>query len=223
RHRQRLRHAVHRRHLRGRGRTPGFPGDDGHGGGAAGGLWRGSDRGPVDRAGRGARRLDPAHGGRGAGAAAQGLARRGQGRHHRRPAGGGGMTEAMDAQTLDAQATFSGTREVDDRHRLDEPALDAWLAANVEGYAGPLSIRQFKGGQSNPTYELTTPGRTYVLRRKPPGALLASAHAVDREFAVISALHAQDFPVARPYALCTDDGVIGSIFYVMEKVEGRIF
>ncbi|KAK0359417.1 hypothetical protein LTR94_031397, partial [Friedmanniomyces endolithicus] len=70
---------------------------------------------------------------------------------------------------------------------------------------------------------LTTSGRTYVLRRKPPGALLASAHAVDREFAVISVLHAQGFPVARPYALCSDDGVIGSIFYVMEKVEGRIF
>ncbi|MNH94901.1 Phosphotransferase enzyme family protein [compost metagenome] len=128
------------------------------------------------------------------------------------------MTEA-----LDAQSAFSGTRAVDERHRLDEAALDAWLRAHVEGYAGPLSLRQFKGGQSNPTYELTTPGRAYVLRRKPPGALLASAHAVDREFAVISALHAQGFPVARPYALCTDEAVVGSVFYVMEKVEGRIF
>ncbi|MND88980.1 Phosphotransferase enzyme family protein [compost metagenome] len=128
------------------------------------------------------------------------------------------MTEA-----LDAQSAFSGTRAVDERHRLDEAALDAWLRAHVEGYAGPLSLRQFKGGQSNPTYELTTPGRAYVLRRKPPGALLASAHAVDREFAVISALHAQGFPVARPYALCTDESVVGSVFYVMEKVEGRIF
>jgi aminoglycoside phosphotransferase (APT) family kinase protein len=125
--------------------------------------------------------------------------------------------------SLDAQAAFSGTRDVDERYRLDEAALDAWLTANVAGYAGPLTLRQFKGGQSNPTYELTTPGRTYVLRRKPPGVLLASAHAVDREFTVISALHAEGFPVARPYALCTDEGVIGSIFYVMDKVEGRVF
>jgi aminoglycoside phosphotransferase (APT) family kinase protein len=128
------------------------------------------------------------------------------------------MTDLSD----DAQSTFSGTREVDPRHALDVAALDAWMAANVEGYAGPLNIRQFKGGQSNPTYELTTPDRTYVLRRKPPGTLLASAHAVDREFTVISALHAQGFPVARPYALCTDDAVVGSMFYVMEKVEGRV-
>ncbi|WP_447911147.1 phosphotransferase family protein [Brevundimonas bullata] len=124
---------------------------------------------------------------------------------------------------MDAQSAFAGTREVDERYRLDEAALDAWLAANIDGYAGPLTLRQFKGGQSNPTYELTTPGRTYVLRRKPPGVLLASAHAVDREFTVISALHAQGFPVARPYALCTDEAVIGSIFYVMDKVEGRVF
>lgn len=122
----------------------------------------------------------------------------------------------------DPQETFSGTREVDPRHALDEAQLGAWLAAHVEGYAGPLTIRQFKGGQSNPTYELSTPGRTYVLRRKPPGTLLASAHAVDREFTVISALHAQGYPVARPWALCTDDGVIGSMFYVMDKVEGRV-
>ncbi|HEV2081719.1 MAG TPA: phosphotransferase family protein [Brevundimonas sp.] len=127
-----------------------------------------------------------------------------------------------DASQADAQSTFSGTREVDPRHALDAAALDAWMARNVDAYVGPLSIRQFKGGQSNPTYELTTPGRTYVLRRKPPGVLLASAHAVDREFAVISALHAQGFPVAKPYALCTDDTVVGSMFYVMEKVEGRV-
>lgn len=127
-----------------------------------------------------------------------------------------------DASQTDAQSTFSGTREVDPRHALDAAALDAWMATNVEGYAGPLTIRQFKGGQSNPTYELTTPGRAYVLRRKPPGVLLPSAHAVDREFTVISALHAQGYPVARPYALCTDDGVIGSMFYVMDKVEGRV-
>ncbi len=122
----------------------------------------------------------------------------------------------------DAQAAFGGTREVDPRHALDLAALEAWLADHVEGYAGPLSIRQFKGGQSNPTYELTTPGAAYVLRRKPPGQLLASAHAMDREFRVISALGAQGFPVARAFALCEDDGVIGSMFYVMEKVEGRV-
>ena len=124
--------------------------------------------------------------------------------------------------TADAQATFSGTREVDPRHALNETRLGEWLADNVMGYSGPLAIRQFKGGQSNPTYELTTPGRTYVLRRKPPGTLLASAHAVDREFRVISALHAQGYPVARPWALCADDSVIGSMFYVMDKVEGRV-
>jgi aminoglycoside phosphotransferase (APT) family kinase protein len=124
---------------------------------------------------------------------------------------------------LDPQSAFSGTREVDPRHALDEATLAAWLSENVEGYEGPLTLRQFKGGQSNPTYELTTPGRTYVLRRKPPGVLLPSAHAVDREFQVISALHAQGFPVARPYTLCTDDSVIGSMFYVMDKVEGRVF
>ena len=129
--------------------------------------------------------------------------------------------DPADAQA-DPQATFSGTREVDPRYALDEGRLGEWLAAHVEGYAGPLAVRQFKGGQSNPTYELTTPDRTYVLRRKPPGPLLASAHAVDREFRVISALHAQGYPVARPWALCEDDGVVGSMFYVMDKVEGRV-
>ena len=129
------------------------------------------------------------------------------------------MTDA----TIDAQTAFSGTREVDPRYRLDEEALDAWMAVHVAGYVGPLTMRQFKGGQSNPTYELTTPGAAYVLRRKPPGVLLPSAHAVDREFQVISALAAQGFPVARPHALCMDETVIGSIFYVMDKVEGRIF
>ena len=129
------------------------------------------------------------------------------------------MTDAaQDPQTL-----FAGTREVDPRYALDEAALDRWLTANVADYTGPLSVRQFKGGQSNPTYELVTPGRTYVLRRKPPGTLLASAHAVDREFTVISALHAQGYPVARPHALCMDEAVIGSIFYVMDKVKGRVF
>src|ERR1043166_10264436 len=93
---------------------------------------------------------------------------------------------------------------------------------HVEGDAGPLTVLQFKGGQSNPTYRLNTPGRSYVMRRRPFGKLLPSAHAVDREFRVISALGKQQgFPVARAYALCMDDAVIGSAFYVMSMEEGR--
>ena len=120
------------------------------------------------------------------------------------------------------QETFSGTKPVDERYRLDEGRLAQWLEANVAGYQGPLEVRQFKGGQSNPTYQLVTPNHNYVLRRKPPGKLLPSAHAVDREFKVISALGTVGFPVARAYALCQDDSVIGSMFYVMDSVEGRI-
>lgn len=116
----------------------------------------------------------------------------------------------------------SGTKEVAESHRFDEAALAAWMEANVEGYAGPLDVRQFKGGQSNPTYQLVTPTKKYVLRRKPPGKLLPSAHAVDREYKVISALYPTGFPVARSYGLCTDDSVIGTMFYVMDMVEGRI-
>ncbi len=122
----------------------------------------------------------------------------------------------------DAQEMFSGTKEVAETHRFDETALARWMEAEVEGYAGPLEVRQFKGGQSNPTYQLVTPSSRYVLRRKPPGKLLPSAHAVDREFRVISALYPTGFPVARPYALCEDESVIGTIFYVMDMVEGRI-
>ncbi|HEY8384337.1 MAG TPA: phosphotransferase family protein [Microvirga sp.] len=122
-----------------------------------------------------------------------------------------------------ADVVFAGTKPVEERHRFDEAALDGWMNAHVEGYAGPLTVRQFKGGQSNPTYRLDTPGRAYVLRRKPFGPLLPSAHAVDREFRVISALHAVGFPVATPYGLCRDEGVIGAVFYVMGMVEGRVF
>jgi aminoglycoside phosphotransferase (APT) family kinase protein len=122
----------------------------------------------------------------------------------------------------DPHAQFKGVKPVEERHRLDEAALDAWLMANVDGYEGPLTINQFKGGQSNPTYQLVTPKRKYVLRKKPAGKLLPSAHAVDREFRVISALHPTGFPVARSYALCTDDNVLGAMFYVMEMVEGRV-
>lgn len=115
----------------------------------------------------------------------------------------------------------SGTRDA--AGALDEGALQTWLATHIDGFAGPLTVRQFKGGQSNPTYQLVTPARTYVLRRKPPGPLLPGAHAVEREYRVISALHAAGFPVAHAYALCEDEGVIGTPFYVMDMVEGRIF
>lgn len=128
------------------------------------------------------------------------------------------------AQTAEQEreALNTGTKPVADAHRFDETKLAAWLEANVEGYQGPLEVRQFKGGQSNPTYQLVTPSKTYVMRRKPPGKLLPSAHAVDREFKVISALYPTGFPVARPYGLCTDENVIGTMFYVMDMVVGRI-
>jgi aminoglycoside phosphotransferase (APT) family kinase protein len=107
---------------------------------------------------------------------------------------------------------------------IDAASLESYLAPRIEGFAGPLTIRQFKGGQSNPTYLLQTPSRRYVLRRKPPGQLLASAHAVDREYKVISALGTHtDVPVPRTHVLCTDDSVIGTWFYVMDHVEGRIY
>jgi aminoglycoside phosphotransferase (APT) family kinase protein len=123
----------------------------------------------------------------------------------------------------DLTTTNSGTEQVREGYGFDEAALGAWMAANVDGYAGPLEVRQFKGGQSNPTYQLITPARRYVLRRKPPGELLPGAHAVDREALVLSKLGAAGFPVAHVYGLCTDDAVIGTWFFVMEMVEGRIF
>lgn len=122
-----------------------------------------------------------------------------------------------------AESPYSGTKPVEPRHRIDETRLAAWLEGNVPGYAGPLAVLQFRGGQSNPTYRLDTPGQSYVLRRKPFGKLLPSAHAVEREFRVISALHAQGFPVATPFALCADESVIGAVFFVMAMVEGRVF
>ena len=121
-----------------------------------------------------------------------------------------------------AEDTYAGTKPVEERHRIDEAALAAWMKEKVEGFAGPLQVSQFKGGQSNPTYRLDTPGQAYVLRRKPFGPLLPSAHAVDREFRVISALHGAGFPAPRTYALCQDDAVIGSWFYIMAMVEGRV-
>ena len=126
-------------------------------------------------------------------------------------------------QHNERQNKFSGTKEVQDHLKLDEPALISWMDENVPGFKGPLSLSEFKGGQSNPTYRIQTKNAFYVLRRKPPGELLPSAHAVDREFRVIDALHRQNFPVPKPYALCRDPDVLGTMFYVMEKVEGRIF
>lgn len=128
----------------------------------------------------------------------------------------------VDAAEQQREQLNTGTKEVAESHRFDEAALAAWMQANVEGFEGPLEVRQFKGGQSNPTYQLVTPSKKYVMRRKPPGKLLPSAHAVDREFKVISALHPTGFPVAKPYGLCVDEGVIGTMFYVMDMVEGRI-
>ena len=114
----------------------------------------------------------------------------------------------------------SETIEVKAAHRFDEARLAAYLAKHVAGFAGPLSVKQFEGGQSNPTYFLQTPGRNYVLRRKPPGKLAKSAHAVDREYRVIRALNQTDFPVPTAYALCEDETVIGTIFFVMSHVQG---
>jgi aminoglycoside phosphotransferase (APT) family kinase protein len=124
---------------------------------------------------------------------------------------------------MNRSAENSGTGEVRIAHRFDTDALARWMAANVADFAGPLQVEQFKGGQSNPTYRLATPERSFVLRRKPPGKLLPGAHAVDREYRVITGLGRAGFPVPRTFGLCEDEGVIGTPFYVMEMVEGRIF
>ena len=120
-----------------------------------------------------------------------------------------------------AAAGMEGTIPVADKDRLDLDRLAAWMTAHVDGFAGPLSYAKFAGGQSNPTYRLDTPGRAYVLRRKPFGPILPSAHAVEREYRVIAGLHPTGFPVPRPYGLCEDADVLGAAFYVMEMVEGR--
>lgn len=116
-----------------------------------------------------------------------------------------------------------GTTPVRIEHRFNEQALVDWMIGNVEGFDGPLTVEQFKGGQSNPTYKLITNTKSYVLRRKPPGDLLRGAHAVDREALILSALGATGFPVAKVYGLCEDDSIIGTSFFIMEMVEGRIF
>ncbi|MCC2111882.1 MAG: phosphotransferase family protein, partial [Hyphomicrobiales bacterium] len=106
---------------------------------------------------------------------------------------------------------------------LDVRAVESYLAARLDGFRGPLEATKFASGQSNPTFLLKTPERSYVLRRKPPGKLLKSAHAVDREFRVMRALSGSDVPVPRPLILCEDESVIGSMFFVMDYVGGRNF
>ncbi|RZI78268.1 MAG: phosphotransferase family protein [Variovorax sp.] len=119
---------------------------------------------------------------------------------------------------------FIGTRAVSEQHAFDIAALTAWLQQNLEGFEGPLTVEMFKGGQSNPTYKLLTPKRSYVMRAKPgPVAkLLPSAHAIEREFKVMSGLAGTDVPVPQMHCLCTDESIIGRAFYVMEFMQGRV-
>lgn len=114
------------------------------------------------------------------------------------------------------------TAEVREVHRFEVAALERYMRERVPGFAAPLTVTQFRGGQSNPTYHLTAGGREYVLRRKPPGKLLPSAHAVDREYRVITALGTTGFPVPKTYALCEDPEVLGTAFYIMDCVHGRV-
>ena len=119
---------------------------------------------------------------------------------------------------------FIGTRAVSDKHAFDTAALTAWLEQNLEGFVGPLTVEMFKGGQSNPTYKLVTPGQSYVMRAKPgPVAkLLPSAHAIEREFKVMHGLAGTGVPVPQMHCLCEDESVIGRAFYVMEFMQGRV-
>ncbi len=121
--------------------------------------------------------------------------------------------------------TFVGTRAVSEAHSFDVETLQNWLSQQLPGFAGPLQVEMFKGGQSNPTYKLITPHQSYVMRAKPgPVAkLLPSAHAVEREFKVMGGLHGSDVPVAKMHVLCEDESIIGRAFYIMEFVQGRVF
>jgi len=117
----------------------------------------------------------------------------------------------------------AGLRQTPARHSFDTQRLNAWMQTHIAGFSGPIDVQQFAGGQSNPTFLVQSPTHRYVLRRKPPGKLLPSAHAVDREFRVLAALEGTAVPVAHVHALCEDPDVIGSAFYVMDYVDGRIF
>ncbi|MBP6310559.1 MAG: phosphotransferase family protein [Arenimonas sp.] len=112
---------------------------------------------------------------------------------------------------------------ISNHYDLPDAALALYLQQHIDGFQGPLTSTKFKGGQSNPTYLLEAASGRYVLRRKPPGKLLVSAHAVDREFRVLQALHGSNVPVAKPYHLCSDESIIGSMFYVMEYIDGKVF
>ncbi|MDT9014078.1 phosphotransferase family protein [Novosphingobium sp. APW14] len=127
----------------------------------------------------------------------------------------------MSEPAINADEAFVGTVEPEGADRLDEARLTEWMEANVAGFKGPLHLTKFKGGQSNPTYKIDAPSGSYVLRRKPFGPLLPSAHAVDREHKVQAGLSKAGFPVAPQYGLCTDDSVVGSWFYVMGMIDGR--
>lgn len=124
--------------------------------------------------------------------------------------------------TVSSEAN-SGTTAIRAGYELDLGRLDAWMRGNVAGYAGPLKVEQFRGGQSNPTYKLMTSGGNYVLRKQPPGPLLKGAHALDREARVLTALAEAGFPVPTVHGVCSDPAIIGTMFYVMDMVEGRIF
>lgn len=126
------------------------------------------------------------------------------------------MTEA-----INADEAFVGTVEPEGADKLDEGRLTEWMQANVAGFEGPLHMTKFKGGQSNPTYKVEAKSGNYVLRRKPFGPLLPSAHAVDREYKVQNALNRAGFPAAKQFGLCTDDSVVGSWFYIMDMVDGK--
>jgi len=121
-------------------------------------------------------------------------------------------------------SAFEGTRPVSERQRIDSDALAAWLVRHVDGFSGPLTLEQFAGGQSNPTFKLLTPSRSYVMRAKPgpSSKLLPSAHAIEREYRVMHALRDTEVPVAQMLALCEDESVIGRAFYAMEFVQGRV-
>jgi aminoglycoside phosphotransferase (APT) family kinase protein len=129
----------------------------------------------------------------------------------------------MTERVVSVEDGGSDLRGTPPQHALDPAPLAAWMHAHVAGFAGPIEVQQFAGGQSNPTFLVRSPSTRYVMRRKPPGKLLPSAHAVEREYRVIAALADTQVPVARAFGLCEDTSVIGSTFYIMEFVEGRIF
>ncbi len=126
---------------------------------------------------------------------------------------------------MNQDQNFSGSGQVSEAHQFNIQALESWLSREVQGFTAPLRVEMFKGGQSNPTYKLSSPAKTYVMRAKPgpKDKLLPSAHAIEREFKVMKALALTKVPVAKMIALCEDESVIGRAFYIMEFVEGRVF